>query len=286
MLFFDEIQDCPRARLSFKNFALDGRYDVVGSGSYLGINGYNIGDSTPAPTGYEDVYHMRTMDFQEFLWASGVTKEQIDELRTFFNNRKVVPQSKHQFYKNLFLKYACVGGFPKAVNSYLSNNNIMDAVRETNNTVFDMKSDFGRRQDKNGNPLFKPAEISRIQSAYDLIPLFLAKENKRFITSKISTGSSQEKIDAIEYLRQAHIVNKVFNLETPTLPLLGNAIKSQFKLFPEDIGIVTSMYGVDTIKAMNKGDLGQGKGAIFEALAFDAFSKMVLLHIILLKKVV
>lgn len=273
LLFFDEIQDCPRARLSFKNFALDGRYDVVGSGSYLGINGYNVGDSTPAPTGYEDVYHMRTMDFQEFLWASGVTKEQIDELRTFFINRKVIPQSKHQFYKNLFLKYACVGGFPKAVKSYLSNNNIMDAVRETNNTVFDMKSDFGRRKDKNGNPLFKPAEISRIQSAYDLIPLFLAKENKRFITSKISMGSSQEKIDAIEYLRQAHIVNKVFNLETPTLPLLGNAIKSQFKLFPEDIGIVTSMYGIDTIKAMNKGDLGQGKGAIYEALTFDAFSK-------------
>ena len=71
LLFFDEIQECPRARLAFKNFELDGRYDVIGSGSYLGINGYVVGDATPVPTGYEDVFHMRTMDFEEFLWANG-----------------------------------------------------------------------------------------------------------------------------------------------------------------------------------------------------------------------
>ena len=274
LIFFDEIQECPRARLSFKNFAEDGRYDVVGSGSYLGINGYVIGDTTPAPTGYDDVYHMYTMDFEEFLWANGYSKEQVSALEQYFINRQPVPDAMHNLYRDLFTKYACVGGFPKAVRAYIeSNKNIMEAVRATQSTIYDMKTDFGRRKGKDGKPLFKPSEVARIHNVFDLIPTFLSKENKRFITSKITGGSSQEKVDAIEYLKQAHIVNKVFNLEKPSLPLKGHVIKSQFKLFPEDIGIVTSMYGLDTIVAMNKGDLGQGKGAIYESLVFDAFNK-------------
>ena len=149
----------------------------------------------------------------------------------------------------------------------------MDAVRTVQNTVFDMKSDFGRRKDKNGSPLFKPSEVARIQSAFDLIPTFLSKENKRYITSKIQGGSSREKTDAIEYLRQAHMVRKVFNLDAPSLPLSGNIIPSQFKLFPEDISIVCALYGTKTIAVMNMGNLGLGKGAIYEALAFDSISK-------------
>lgn len=81
------------------------------------------------------------------------------------------------------------------------------------------------------------------------------------------------KNDAIAYLRQAHIVSKVFNIEAPSLPLVGEKIESQFKLFPEDIGVVSSMYGIDTIAAINKGNLGQGKGAIYEALVFDSLNK-------------
>ena len=78
LIFFDEIQECPKARLAFKNFALDGRYDVIASGSYLGINGYVVGDATPIPAGYEDVYKMHTMDFEEFLWANGYDEEKIN----------------------------------------------------------------------------------------------------------------------------------------------------------------------------------------------------------------
>ena len=273
LIFFDEIQECPKARLAFKNFALDGRYDVIASGSYLGINGYVVGDATPIPAGYEDVYKMHTMDFEEFLWANGYDEEKIDVLEKYYNERKEIPSNIHDVYKELFLKYLCVGGFPKAVSEYLVNKNIMDAVRVTESNVFDMKSDFGRRQGKDGKPLFKPNEVARIQSAFDLIPTFLAKDNKRFITSKISGGSSKDKVDAIEYLKQANIVHKVFNVSTPSLPLKGNVIQSQFKLFPEDIGIVTAMYGNEIILAINQGELGQGKGAIYEALVFDSLNK-------------
>lgn len=273
IIFFDEIQDCPRARLSFKNFKNDGRYMVIGSGSYLGINGYVIGDSTPIPTGYEDVYQMKTMDFEEFLWAMGYKNENIDSLVEYFNRKEPIPNNINLIYKDLFLKYSCIGGFPKVILEYLKTKKIVEAYKVLNDTIFDMKTDFGRRKDKFGNPVFKPSEVARIQNVFDLIPTFLAKDNKRFIVSKVLGGTQYDKNDAIDYLKQAHIVSKVYNVEVPSLPLQGQKIESQFKLFPEDIGIVTAMYGIDTVVAINRGNLGQGKGAIYEALVFDSLSK-------------
>lgn len=152
LLFFDEIQDCPRARLSFKNFKNDGRFNVVGNGSYLGINGYIRGDTTPAPTGYDAAFRMKTMDFEEFLWAMGYRQEQISSLSMYFENKISVPQNVHEIFKNLFLKYVSIGGFPKVVKKYVETNRIVLAYKELESTVFDMKSDFGRRKDKNGNP--------------------------------------------------------------------------------------------------------------------------------------
>ena len=207
LLIFDEIQECPRARLAFKNFKIDGRYDVIGSGSYLEINGYVDGDSTPAPTGYEEVYNMHTMDFEEFLWANNYKDKDIEKLYEYFKSRKAVPENIHEMYKNLFNQYICVGGFPRTVIEYLDSQN---CFRINSNIVFDMKSDFGRRLGKDGQPVFKPSEVARIQNAFDLIPTFLAKENKRYVTSKITGGSSFDKVGAIEYLRQSHIVHKVF----------------------------------------------------------------------------
>lgn len=273
LLFFDEIQDCSRARLAFKNYAKDGRYHVIGSGSYLGINGYIIGDCTPAPTGYDDVVHMKTMDFEEFLWAMGYSKEQTNGLVNYYKNKERIPDNIHQLYKNTFLKYICIGGFPKVVLEYKKTNNIMPAYRILTSTIFDMKSDFGRRMDKSGHAIFKTPEVARIQNVFDQIPTFLAKDNKRFIVSKVKGGTQYDKNDAIEYSRQAHIVSKVHNIEVPTLPLAGQRIEAQFKLFPEDIGIVTAMYGIDTITGINKGNLEQGKGAIYEAVVFESLNK-------------
>ena len=216
---------------------------------------------------------MHTMDFEEFLWANNYKDKDIEKLYEYFKSRKAVPENIHEMYKNLFNQYICVGGFPRTVIEYLDSHNIMNCFRINSNIVFDMKSDFGRRLGKDGQPVFKPSEVARIQNAFDLIPTFLAKENKRYVTSKITGGSSFDKVGAIEYLRQSHIVHKVFNVETPSLPLSGYAISSQFKLFPEDISIITSMYGLETIAAINKGELSQGKGAIYEAVVFDSLNK-------------
>ena len=101
LIVFDEIQECPKARLSLKNFALDGKYDVIGSGSYIGINGYVIGDATPVPTGYEDIFQMKTMDFEEFLWANGYKDKHIDMLLGYFNKKIPGPNSPHTLVKKL-----------------------------------------------------------------------------------------------------------------------------------------------------------------------------------------
>lgn len=273
LIIFDEIQECPRARYALKNFALDGRYDVIATGSYLGIHGYILGDNTPVPVGYEDIYEMKTMDFEEFLWANDFTKKQIEELYSYFAEKKKIPDNIHQIYKDIFLKYICVGGFPRAVQEYVLTKNLYETYKITQNIVKEMKGDFGRRKDKKGSPLFKSNDVARITQVFDLIPTFLSKENKRFIVSHILRGSTSEKLDAIEFLKEAHIVHKVYNLEAPSLPLKGNAVQNQFKLFTEDISIVTSLFGIDTIIGLNQGNLGMHKGALYEAITFDALFK-------------
>ena len=273
LIFFDEIQECPRARLSLKFFKEDGRYNVIASGSCLDIYDYIIGDVTPIPVGAEEIIQMKTMDFEEFLWANGYQEKQIDYLLECFNNKRPVSENIHNTFKLLFLKYACIGGFPKAIAQYLKTNKIIDAFNETNKILSNIKSDFGRRKDKNGNIIFRTAEVTRIQRVYDLIPSFLNKGSKRFVVSKIKGGNQYDKNAAIEYLKQSYIVSKVYNLNAPSLPLAGEKIISQFKLFPEDIGILTSIQGIETLIAINEGNLGQGKSAIYEALVFDSLNK-------------
>ena len=273
LIFLDEIQECPRARLFFKNAYQDGRYDVIGSGSYIGLNGYIVGDATPVPTGYEDVYKMKTMDFEEFLWANNYNQDHIKVIEEAFLNKTPVPDPAHELFKKLFNQYMCIGGFPRAVSAFLENHNIMDGIRVLDGIRFDMMSDFGRRVKKDGTPVFKPAEVARIRKVFELIPTFLAKDSKRFIVSKINSGSTIEKNNAIEYLVQTGVICKAYNLTSPSLPLLGNKIDSQFKIFPTDIGISTSMYGIETISAINSGNLGYAKGALYEALVADSLYK-------------
>lgn len=156
---------------------------------------------------------------------------QITSLINYFETKTKIPEGINNIFNDLFLKYACIGGFPEAIQKYLKTFKIVDAYNITNNIVSDMKLDFERRKDKNGNPIFKPSEVARIQSVFNLIPTFLSKENKRFIVSKISGNNSQNKLDAIEYLKQSHIISKVYNLNIPSLPLIGEKLNLNLKFF-------------------------------------------------------
>ncbi len=167
----------------------------------MGINSYIKSDSTPIPTGSEEVFEMKTMDFEEFLWANGYIDSQIEGLVEHFEKKIPIEENIHHLFKNLYLKYACVSGFPKAVATFVETHNIIDSFKVVNNILLEMKADFGRQKDKNGNPIFNKSEVSRIQNVFDLIPAFLAKENKRYIVSKIKGGNQYDKNDSIEYLK-------------------------------------------------------------------------------------
>ncbi|MBE6126533.1 MAG: DUF4143 domain-containing protein [Erysipelotrichaceae bacterium] len=274
VFIFDEVQECPRALLSLKTNEKDNRYDFIASGSYLGINGYVVGDDTPKPVGSVEEFDMRTMDFEEFLWAKGYKDAQISHIREAYAQRKPVSNSMHESFTRLFREYLCVGGFPEAVKKYVLTNNIGLAVQTTRRITNDLQNDFGRRRDKNGLPVFKPNEVARIRSAFSLIPSFLAKENKRYIVSKIEgKGGSGANKDALDYLVDAGIITKVYNLEAPSLPLSVHVIQNQYKVFPTDIGLLVSLLEDGSTDAILSGGLGFGKGMIYEGLVADALHK-------------
>ena len=273
VFLFDEIQECPRARLSLKNFSLDGRYDVIASGSFLGINGYHLGDSTPAPVGYEHHLTMKLMDFEEFLWANGYTEEKLSVLEDHFRNHTPVEPSLHLLFTKLFRIYLCIGGYPEAVSSYIRTKELSKSMDIVKDNITGMENEFGRRIDASGNPVFKAGEVARIHSAFSLIPSFLSKESKRFVVSRIEGGKAEEKRDATEYLRQCGIVCKVHNLQLPSFPYEANRIPNQFKMFTSDIGILVSLLGKDAAYSILTDDMDQNKGAIYEEAVFDSLYK-------------
>ncbi len=275
VFIYDEVQDCPRALLSLKTNVDERRFDFIASGSYLGVNGYVVGDGTPKPVGCVEEFDMRTMDFEEFLWAKGLKDEQISFIKEAFSKRKPLTESMHKSFSSLFREYLCVGGFPEAVKKYILTNDIGSSLRITRRITRDLQDDFGRRRDKNKQTIFMPNEVTRIRNAFSLIPSFLGKENKRYVISKINgKGAKDAGKDAIEYLKDTGMILKVHNLEVPSLPLSVNVIGNQYKVFPTDIGMLVSMLEDGMTNAIMSGNLGIGKGMLYEGLVAETLHKM------------
>lgn len=274
VFIFDEVQECPRALLALKTIMDDRRYDYIASGSYLGVSGYVVGDDTPKPVGSTDEFDMRTLDFEEFLWAKGYTDKEVSYIREAFETRKPLSKSMHNSFTSLFREYLCVGGFPEAVSNYIETNNLYSALQITRKITGDLQDDFGRRRGKDNKPLFNANEVARIRSAFSLIPSFLGKENKRYIVSKISgKGAKDAGKDALDYLKDTRVILKVHNLDVPATPLSVNVIQNQYKVFTTDIGMLVGMLEDGTTNAILSGNLGMGKGIIYEALVADALYK-------------
>jgi uncharacterized protein len=274
VFIYDEVQDCPRALLSLKTAMNDRRYDFIASGSYLGVKGYVVSDDTPKPAGSTDEFDMRTLDFEEFLWAKGYHDEQISYLKESYESKTPLSLSMHRTFTSLFREYLCVGGFPEAVVNYVSTNNFYSTLQITRRIVRDIQDDFGRRRGKDNRPLFGTNEVARIRSAFSLVPSFLAKENKRYVVSKIEgKGAKDAGKDAVDYLKDIGMVVKVHNLEVPSTPLSVNAIANQYKVFPTDIGILVSMLEDGTMDAILSGSLGMSKGMLYEGLVAEALHK-------------
>ena len=271
VLILDEIQDCPRARLAFKSFKEDRRFEVIASGSYIGLN-IDSSSGVPKPDGSEDFYEMKTMDFEEFLWALGYNDEHIINLLDYFKKKLAVPEVIHNQMKQLFKEYICVGGYPEAVLKFVQTNSYSEAFKKVSSLIIDIKGDPSKRLDYEGKQLYTATEIMRIQKAFDLIASFIVKDNHRFVTSKIS-GNSYQRDDAINYLINSSIAYKAYNVEVPSLPLGIRKIEADYKLFYADIGLMINVLGFDVIQGILQDNLDMNKGYLYEAIVADSLYK-------------
>lgn len=270
VLILDEVQDCPKARLALKFFKEDGRFDVIASGSYIGLNIDTNG--VAKPSGSEDLFEMKTMDFEEFLWALGYDDSQINNLLGYFYKKIEVPKVIHDQMKQLFNEYVCVGGYPEAVLKFIQTNSYFESFKKVKSLIIDIKGDPSKRLNAEKKPLYTATEVARIQKVFDLIASFIVEDNHRFVMSKIS-GNSYQRDDAVTYLLNSSVAFKANNVQVPSLPLGVRKIEGDFKLFYADIGIMVNVLGYDTIQGILNDKLGMNKGYLYEAIVADSLYK-------------
>ena len=266
IIIFDEIQNCGNARTSLKFFSIDGRYDVIATGSFLGVNG--VGDEIVSiPVGYEEQIYMYPMDFEEFIWANGISEEVINYIKNKFENIEKIDLATHEKFRQLFLSYIIVGGMPRVVDEYIKTNKLDIVLNIQKNIISDYRDDVIKYA--RGNNKIK------ILECFDSITSQLSKENKKFQYSTIKKGSKARDYDGcIEWLIDAGIVVKSKNLNTLELPLDGNADNDCFKIYLQDIGLLIAMLEDGTQFDILNNKLWRYKGAIYENVAADILSKM------------
>jgi hypothetical protein len=266
VLVLDEIQDCPEARTSLKFFRTDGRYDVIGTGSLLGVKGYGK-EPKSVPVGSETIIDMYPLDFEEFLWANGVTEQIIGLLKHCLAEETPVPEALHNRMKQLLLQYVVVGGMPDVVQTFIDTKQMNEVLRIQRDIVRSYEDDMVKYAEKK--------DKSRIKECFQSIPKQLSKENKKFQYSVVKKGSTAAKYaGSLQWIEDAGIISRCYNLSITELPLDGNVQEDVFKVYMRDCGLFVSMLEDGTQYDILQGNLFGYKGAIFENLIADIFTKM------------
>ena len=266
VLVLDEIQDCPEARTALKFFRIDGRYDVIGTGSLLGVKGYGK-EPKSIPVGSETVIDMYPLDFEEFLWANGITDQVIDILRRNLETETPVPEALHNRLRQLLLQYTVVGGMPDAVQTFVDTKQMNDVLQIQRDIVRSYEDDMVKYAEKK--------DKSKIKECFQSIPKQLSKENKKFQYTVVKKGSTASKYaGSLQWIEDAGIISRCYNLSITELPLDGNAQEDVFKVYMKDCGLFVSMLEDGTQYDILNGNLYGYKGAVFENLIADIFSKM------------
>lgn len=263
LVFLDEIQECPNARTALKSFALDGRCDVIASGSLLGIKYKNKSsrarmEPKSIPVGYERTVKMHPLDFEEFLWAKGVTEEAIDVLRGYYERRECVPEVLNRRYEDYLREYLIVGGMPAVVNAYLAQGDFGPVQSEQEKILAAYIDDIRKYADT--------TDIPKIENCYRAIPRTLAKENRKFKYAEVEKGGSERKYRAsVDWLCDAALALKAENVTTAEIPLSAQIRDGWFKLYLSDIGLLAALFGTETKGLLYSGKLtGNAKGGLFE----------------------
>lgn len=264
LLFFDEIQEYPEIATSLKFFKLDGRFDVICSGSLLGIN-YNRIESNSV--GYKTDYNMYSLDFEEFLWAKGYTSDVIEDM--YKHMKELVPFSEleHSVFSAHFLDYCVLGGMPAVVREYIRNNTFEGTLDIQRQLIADYKEDIRKYAEG--------MDKTRITNVFNSIPVQLAKENKKFQLSKVEKGARfKDYRGCVEWLEEAGMVNLCYCLNNAELPLKGNFDINKFKIYFCDTGLFVALLDDEAQEDLraNK-NLSVYKGALYESIVGEALVK-------------
>lgn len=264
IILFDEIQENPDVATTLKSFKLGGNYDVICSGSMLGINYKKIHSNS---VGAKTDYDMYSMDFEEFLWAKGYSQEQIDSILSHMIENRPFNSNELAVFKSLFLDYCVLGGMPDVVKLYIETGTFSGTLDVQKQIRLDYEEDVRKYA--------QGLDQTRIISVYRSIPAQLAKENKKFQFNKINKNArSREYTGCIEWLIDAGVITECNCLQYPELPLKGNIEESKYKLYYPDTGLLVSALDEEAQEDLrvNK-NLGVYKGALYENFVAEAFVK-------------
>lgn len=264
LIFFDEVTEFPEIATSLKFFKEDGRFDVICSGSMLGVNYKKIESNS---VGYKTDYEMYSMDFEEFLWAKGyddaTTEDMLSHLKTF------TPFSELEMsvYRGIFLDYVVLGGMPAVVKDYVKKGTFEGSLDTQRQLIADYKEDIRKYA--------QGVDQTRILNVFNSVASQLAKENKKFQISKIEKNARfRDYRGCAEWLADAGIVNVCYCLSDVELPLSGNCDTDKFKLYFCDTGLLVALLDEESQEDLraNK-NLGVYKGAIYENIVSEALVK-------------
>ena len=264
IIIFDEIQEYPDVATSLKAFRQDGRFDVICSGSMLGINYKKIHSNS---VGNKTDYEMYSMDFEEFLWAKGYKEEQIADILNHMCTMTPFSETELNVYKALFLDFCVLGGMPDVVRGYIETGTFSESTEIQQQIRLDYEEDVRKYA--------QGLDQAKIISVYRSIPAQLAKENKKFQFNKIEKNArSREYTGCIDWLIDAGVITECNCLLYPELPLKGNIDESKYKLYYPDTGLLVSALDEEAQEDLrvNK-NLGVYKGALYENFVAEAFIK-------------
>lgn len=264
LIFLDEIQECPNARTALKFLAIDNRFDVVASGSLLGISYREV---TSIPVGYETQIEMYSLDFEEYLWAMGYEESKITILKDYFDKQEKIPEAIHNTMMKYLREYITVGGMPAVVNQFMKNKHFGEVQEQQQRILDSYFDDISKYASKTEKP--------KVKNCYLSVPKQLAKGNKKFQFSVVEKKATARKYEnSVEWLRDANLVRLCYNVSTPEFPLAAYEKGEQYKMYISDIGLLVALYGFEIKKTIIDDTLGgNAKGGIYENLIADMLTK-------------
>lgn len=264
LLFFDEMQDCINCATALKSFREDGRFDIICSGSLMGINYQEIESNS---VGNKEDFEMHSLDFEEYLWANGYSAEQIEYLYEKMHALKPLSKAEYDVMLNHFREYMVLGGMPAIVFSFVTKKNYSGTLKMQRQILLDYEEDITKYA--------AGFDKAKVLNAYRKIPAFLGKDNKKFQISKIAPGArSRDYVGTIEWLMSAGIVNVCYCMEVPELPLKGNYRPDYYKVYFSDTGLLIGSLDEEAQEDLrNNKNFNTYKGAIYENMVADMLVK-------------